>query len=71
MKIWDNIPKLAVISKFASKLLPDDVIFMAASKRKPCRSYYCSVTIAFGSEGIVLYNQRRMCRECDSHPNHI
>ena len=49
--------QIGVISKLASKSLPDNVVFMAASQRLPYRSYYCCVSFAFGSEGIVLYNQ--------------
>ena len=67
-----------IISKLASKFLPDDAFFMAASKRLPYRSYYkllCVVSfqlrVPFGSVGIVLYNQRRMCRQYDSHLDHI
>ena len=44
---------------------------MAASKRMPYRSYYCCVSFSFGSVGIVLYNQQRMCREYDVHPDDI
>ena len=60
-----------VISKLASKFLPDDAFFMSASKRLPYRSYYCCVSFPLSSVGIVLYNQRRLCREYDSHPDHI
>ena len=59
------------ISKLAFKFLPDDAFFMAASKRLPYRSYYCCVSFPFGSVGIVLNNQRRMCREYDSHPDYF
>ena len=45
---------------------------MAASQRLPCRGYYyCCVSLSFGSVGIVLRNQRRMCSEYDSHPRII
>ena len=60
-----------IIFKMVSKFLPDDAFFMAASKRFPCRSYYCCVSFSFGSAGIVLCNQRRMCSEYDSHRDHI
>ena len=63
--------QIGVISKLAFKLLPDDAFFMATSKCLPYRSYYCCVSFFFGSVVIVLYNQRRMCREYDSHPDHI
>ena len=33
--------QIGIISKFASKLLPDDAFFMTASKRLPYRSCYC------------------------------
>ena len=32
--------QIGVISKLASKILPDDAFFMAASKRVPHRSYH-------------------------------
>ena len=63
--------QIGVISKLATKLLPDDAFFMAASKRLPYRSYCCCVSFPLGSVGIVLYNQRRMRREYDSHRDHI
>ena len=63
--------QIGVISKLTSKFLPDDAFFMAASKRLPDRSYFCCVSFPFGSVGMVLYNQRRMCREYDSLPDHI
>ena len=63
--------QIGIISKMASKLLPDDAFFMAVSKHLPYRSYYCCVSFPFGSMYIVLYNQRRMRREYDSHPDHI
>ena len=49
---------------------------MAASKRLPYRSYYyyysyCCVSFIFGSVGIVLYSQRSICREYESHLDHI
>ena len=65
-KSTDNISKLASFPKMASKFLPGDAFFMAASKRLPYRSYYCCVLLPFGSVGIVLYNQRRVCREFDT-----
>ena len=49
--------QIGVVSKLASKFLPDDAFFMAASERLPYRSYYCCVSSPFGSVGIVLYNQ--------------
>ena len=57
--------QIGVISKSVSKILPDDVFFIGASMRLPHRSFYCCVLFPFGSVGIVLYNQRRMCREYD------
>ena len=63
--------QIGVISKLASKFLPDDAFSMAASNRLPCSSCYCYVSFPFGSVDIVLYNQQRMCREYDSHPDHI
>ena len=64
--------QIGIISTLESKFLPDDAFFMAASNRLPYRSYYyCCVSLPFGSVGIVLYNQRRICSEYDSHRDHI
>ena len=67
--------QIGIISKLESKFLPDIAFFMWRP-RSACPivySYYhcCCVSLPFGSVGIVLCNQRRMCREYDSHPNHI
>ena len=71
-KLRDNIFQIGIISKFTSKILPDDAFFMAALKRLPyCTYYYCRVSLPFGSVGIVLCNQRRTCSEYESHPDHI
>ena len=45
--------QIGVISKLASKFLPDDEFFMDASKRLPYHSYYCCVSFPFVSVGIV------------------
>ena len=64
--------QIGTISKLASKVLPDDVCFMATLKRLPYRSYcYCCVSLPFGSVGIVLHSQQNMCRGFDSHRDHI
>ena len=63
--------QIGIIFKLAYKFPPDDAVFMAPSKRLPYRSYYCCVSFPFGSVGIVLCNQRGMCREYDSRPDHI
>ena len=34
---------------------------MAASKRLPYRSYYCCVSLPFGSPGILLYITNEGC----------
>ena len=49
-------------------------MFFSWSPRSACpivATSDCCVSIPFGSVGIVLQNQRRMCREYDSHPGHI
>ena len=47
--------QIEVISKLASKFLPDHSLSMASSKRTLYRGYYCCVSFPFGSVGIVLY----------------
>ena len=67
--------QIGIIPKLESNFFPGFAFFMAASKRfcPIVYSYYhcCCVSLPFGSVGIVLRNQRRMCSEYDSHRDRI
>ena len=52
--------KIGINSKLASKFLPDDAFFVAASKYLPYRSYLCCV-VAFRLSGYSAITTNKAC----------
>ena len=66
--------QIGIISKLESIFFPASLFSWRPRNACPIvYSYYhcCCVSLPFGSVGIVVRNQRRMCSEYDSHPDHI